>query len=31
MEINVYNPVVLRNGFKKNKKIFCDKQLIKKE
>ena len=31
MEINVYNPVVLRNGFKMNEKIFCDKQLIKKE
>ena len=31
MEINVYNTVVLRNGFKMNEKIFCDKQLIKKE
>ena len=31
VEINVYNPVVLSNGFKMNEIIFCDKQLIRKK
>lgn len=31
VEINVYNPVVLSNGFKMNEIIFCDKQLIQKK
>lgn len=31
VEINVYNPVVLKNGFEINKKIFFDKQLIRKK